>query len=57
MKIPIPFDVKQSQLATNELIETAFMLIEQGAPTLSPESIHRWLETEEGCPFPCARMP
>ena len=38
--------------ATRELVETGLKLIEQGAPTISPEAIHAWMEGPEDASFP-----
>ena len=38
---------QQAQLATDELIATAQALITLGAPTLSPETLHEWLDSPE----------
>lgn len=38
---------QKAQLATDELIATAQALITLGAPTLSPETLHEWLDSPE----------
>ena len=42
---PMPNTEQQAQLATDELIATAQALITLGAPTLSPETLHEWLDS------------
>ena len=50
---PMPNTEQQTQLATDELIATAQALITLGAPTLSPETLHEWLDSpEEPSGFP-----
>lgn len=44
---PMPNTEQQAQLATDELIATAQALISLGAPTLSPETLHEWLDSPE----------
>lgn len=44
---PMPNTEQQVQLATDELIATAQALITLGAPTLSPETLHEWLDSPE----------
>ncbi len=44
---PMPNAEQQVQLITDELIATAQALIDLGAPTLSPEALHEWLESPE----------
>ena len=44
---PPPSTEQQVQLATDELIATAQALITLGAPTLSPETLHEWLDSPE----------
>jgi len=44
---PMPNAKQQAQLATDELIATAQALITLGAPTLSPETFHEWLDSPE----------
>lgn len=38
--------------ATRDLIETGLMLIDQGAPTISSEAIHAWINGPKDAPFP-----
>jgi predicted transcriptional regulator len=38
--------------ATRALVETGLMLIETGAPTISSEAIHAWMNGPEDAPFP-----
>ena len=40
-------DATQERRATQELIETAQALITLGAPTMSPEAFHDWLDAPE----------
>ena len=44
---PPPSAEQQALLATDELIATAQALITLGAPTLSPETLHEWLDSPE----------
>ena len=44
---PMPNTEQQAQLATDELIATAQALITLGAPTLSPETLHEWMDSPE----------
>ena len=44
---PMPNTEQQAQLATDELITTAQALIHLGAPTVSPETLHEWLDSPE----------
>ena len=38
--------------ATRALVETGLMLIEKGAPTISSEAIHAWMNGPEDAAFP-----
>jgi predicted transcriptional regulator len=38
--------------ATRALVETGLMLIEKGAPTISSDAIHAWMNGPEDSPFP-----
>lgn len=38
--------------ATMALVETGLMLIEKGAPTISSDAIHAWMNGAEDTPFP-----
>jgi predicted transcriptional regulator len=38
--------------ATRALVETGLMLIEKGAPTISSDAIHAWMNGAEDAPFP-----
>jgi hypothetical protein len=44
---PPPSTEQQVQLAIDELIATAQALINLGAPTLSPETLHEWLDSPD----------
>lgn len=44
---PMPNTEQQALLATDELITTAQALIHLGAPTLSHEAFHEWLDSPE----------
>jgi predicted transcriptional regulator len=38
--------------ATRALVETGLMLIEKGAPTISSDAVHAWMNGPEDAPFP-----
>lgn len=38
--------------ATRALVETGLMMIEKGAPTISAEAIHEWMNGPDDAPFP-----
>lgn len=44
---PMPNTEPQVQLATDELIGTSQALIDLGAPTVSPETLHEWPDSPE----------
>jgi predicted transcriptional regulator len=44
----------EERRATRELIDTGLRLVALGAPALSSEEIHAWLEGDEAAPFPRA---
>lgn len=38
--------------ATRELVELGLAMVEQGAPSISSEAIHAWMNGPEDAPFP-----
>ena len=44
----------EERRATRELIETGLKLVEMGAPALSSQDFHSWLEGDEDAAFPRA---
>jgi len=44
----------EERRATRELIETGLKLVDMGAPSLSSQEFHSWLEGAEDAPFPRA---
>lgn len=44
----------EERQATRKLIETGLKLVEMGAPALSSQAFHSWLESDEDAPFPRA---
>ena len=44
----------EERRATRELIETGLKLVEMGAPSLSSQDFHSWLESADDAPFPRA---
>ena len=44
----------EERRATRELVETGLKLVEMGAPSLSSQDFHAWLEADEDVSFPRA---
>ena len=44
----------EERRATRELVETGLKLVEMGAPSLSSQDFHAWLEGDENVGFPRA---
>lgn len=42
----------EERRASRDLIEAGLKLVEMGAPTLSSQEFHTWLESSDDAPFP-----
>lgn len=42
----------EERKATRELVDTGLKLVEMGAPALSPDVLHSWIEGDDDSAFP-----
>ena len=42
----------EERLATRDLLETGLALVDQGAPSLAPNTVHDWLKADDDRAFP-----
>lgn len=45
----------EDRLATRDLVATGLALVDISAPSITPESVHDWLDADDNRPFPFTR--